>query len=108
MANGDDVQFQSPTTGNVRPVPPEHWDEALKQGYKPTTHKVMYSPEGQRGMVPNEQMAERMKAGYQTTPKTDFEKQRTEGPRGVLNALKGMAPKGPEGGVTSKEFWLGK
>src|SRR5712664_2313029 len=53
---GDEVQFKSPTTGAVQVVPPEHWDEALKRGYTPTTHRVMYSPEGQQGMVPNEQV----------------------------------------------------
>lgn len=98
MPDGDEVQFKSPTTGAVQVVPPEHWDEAMKQGYTPTTHTVMYSPEGQRGMVPNEQLAEKMKAGYQTTPKTQFEKDRTEGPRGVVNALKTMAPQDPTGG----------
>lgn len=76
MADGDAVQFQSPTTGAVQPVPPEHWDEALKQGYKPTTHKVMYSPDGQRGMVRNEELRDYMQQGYQTTPKTQFEKDR--------------------------------
>src|SRR6266576_1400196 len=71
MPDDDEVQFSSTTTGIVQAVPPEHWDEALTQGYKPTTHKVMYSPEGQRGMVPNEQLQEKIKAGYQTTPETD-------------------------------------
>src|SRR6266576_5741395 len=80
MPDDDEVQFSSSTTGIVQAVPPEHWDEALTQGYKPTTHKVIYSPEGQRGMVPNEQLQEKMKAGYQTTPETQFEKERKPAP----------------------------
>src|SRR4029077_9674105 len=67
------VQFQSPTSGQVQVIPPEHWDEALKLGYKPTSHKVMYSPEGQRGMVPNAELADHARKGYQTTPKTQAE-----------------------------------
>jgi len=77
----DDVQFVSPTTGKVQVVPPEHWQEALSLGYQPVTHKVMYSPDGQRGMVPNEQLKTYMKQGYQTTPTTQFEKERAPGYR---------------------------
>ena len=63
----DDVTFESPTTGKVQVVPPEHWNEALKMGYKPHSHKVMYSPQGKRGMVANENLREYMKKGYNTT-----------------------------------------
>lgn len=108
MPDGDEVQFKSPTTGAVQAVPQEHWDEAIKAGYAPVTHKVMYSPSGDRGMVPNEQLAEKMKAGYQTTPQTSFEKERTSGPRGIFNALKRMAPPDPTGGRSpfDPKFWL--
>lgn len=108
MADSDEVQFKSPTTGAVQIVPSEHWDEALKAGYTPVTHKVMYSPNGDRGMVSNNQLAEKMKAGYQTTPQTSFEKERTGGARGVMNALKGMVPPSPTQGRSpfDPKFWL--
>ena len=93
----DDVQFQSPTTGAVQTVPPEHWDEALKAGYKPTTHTVMYSPTGARGMVPNGELHDYVKQGYQTTPETQFEKDRS-GRTGVVGALKGLIPPDPTQG----------
>lgn len=105
MPDGEQVEFKSPTTGVVKAVPTEHWDEALKQGYTPVKHKIMYSPEGQRGLVPNAQLAEKMKAGYQTTPKTQFEKDRpgkgitAEGSGGAAwDMIKGMAPPDPTGG----------
>lgn len=88
----DQVQFQSPTTGQVQGVPSEHWDEALNRGYKPVSHVVMYSTEGQRGMVPKDQVADMQKQGYQTTPKTEFEKERTEGEHGFFNAVKRQLP----------------
>lgn len=68
VANGDEIRFQSPTTGAIRLVPREHWDEALKRGYKPTTHSVMYSPDGQRGMVPNAERAAKLRAGFTDQP----------------------------------------
>lgn len=116
MPDGEQVEFKSPTTGVVKAVPTEHWAEAMEQGYTPVSHKVMYSPEGQRGMVPNAQLAEKMKAGYQTTPKTQFEKDRPgkgitmEGAGGAAwDMLKGMAPPDPTGGhsIFSKEAWIG-
>src|SRR5579862_9566906 len=88
----DQVQFQSPTTGQVQGVPSEHWDDALSRGYKPVSHVVMYSPEGQRGMVPKDQLADMQKQGYQTTPKTEFEKERTDGERGFFSAVKRQLP----------------
>jgi hypothetical protein len=72
----DAVPFQSPTTGKVQDVALEHWEEALRLGYKPTQHTVMYSPDGRRGMVPNAELADYQRAGYQNTPKTQFEKDR--------------------------------
>jgi hypothetical protein len=96
----DRVQFQSPTTGQVQAVPPEHWDEALNRGYKPTSHTVMYSPEGKRGMVPNEQVAQLGKQGYQTTPKTQFEKERTtEGDRGFVSGAASFVKDAVSGAV---------
>lgn len=73
----DQVMFSSPTTGAVQTVEPEHWNEALDSGYKPTTHTVMYSPTGDRGMVHNSQLHDYVKQGYQTTKQTDFEKERS-------------------------------
>lgn len=105
MPDGNEqVTFQSPTTGAVQPVPIEHWDTALNQGYKPVSHKVMYSPDGNRGMVRNEEMPDYVKQGYQTTPKTQFEKDRPgkgittegmgtaawEGVKGLGSGLLGM------------------
>jgi len=116
MPDGEQVEFKSPTTGIVKVVPTEHWDEALKAGYAPVKHKVMYSPEGQRGLVPDAQLAEKMKAGYQATPKTSFEKERPgkgitlEGSGGATwDVLKGMVPPDPTGGHSplEKEFWIG-
>ena len=75
MPDGNAIPFQSPTTGAVQPVVPENWDEALKLGYKPTQHTVMYDPQGNRGMVPNEQLKQYAQQGYQTTPQTQFEKE---------------------------------
>jgi hypothetical protein len=105
MPDGEQVEFKSPTTGIVKAVPTEHWDEALKAGYAPVKHKVLYSLEGQRGLVPDSQLAEKMKAGYQTTPKTSFEKERPgkgitmEGSGGAAwDMLKGMVPPDPTGG----------
>jgi len=104
----DDIQFKSPSTGKVQTVPPEHWDEALNQGYTPTTHKVMYSPDGQRGMVPNAELRDYAKRGYQTTRETSVEAARRKS-TGVMGALKGMLPSDPTGGHSplEKEFWLG-
>lgn len=87
MADGE-VQFQSPTTGAVQGVPAEQWDEALKQGYKPVSHKVMYSPEGKRGMVANADVPQYARDGYQTTPKTEFQEKTTGGERGVSSGLR--------------------
>jgi hypothetical protein len=56
-------------------------------------------------MVPNAQLTEKTKAGYQTTPKTQFEKDRPgkgislEGSGGAAwDMLKGMVPPDPTGG----------
>lgn len=68
MANGDDVKFKSPTTGKVQAVPPEHWDDALSQGYTPTTHTVLRSPDGQRGMIKNEEIGDYLKQGFAPDP----------------------------------------
>jgi hypothetical protein len=78
MPNGDaeTVQFKSPTTGVVKPLGSEDWEEALSRGYKPVDHTVMFSPEGKRGMVPNAELRDYMGQGYQTTPKTQFEQER--------------------------------
>src|SRR5215472_7694073 len=82
MANGNDqdqVTFRSPTTGAVQPVPQEHWDEALKQGYRPTSHVVMYDLSGNRGMVPKEQAGQYRDKGYSVTApgsETQFERDR--------------------------------
>jgi len=110
----DEVQFRSPTSGKVQAIPPEHWEEAMGMGYIPTTHKVMYSPEGKRGMVPNEQLKNYVKQGYQTTPKTQFESNVTgqgisaEGiGTGIWNKLSGIVPPAPTGDILSKEFWIG-
>jgi len=110
----DEVQFRSPTSGKVQAIPPEHWEEAMGMGYVPTTHKVMYSPEGKRGMVPNEQLKNYMKQGYQTTPQTSFEQNVTgqgisaEGVgTGIWDKLSGMVPPAPTGDILSKEFWIG-
>src|SRR5207302_1326540 len=66
MPQNQPIPFQSPTTAKIQPVPPENWNDALQQGYKPTQHTVMYSPDGQRGMVPNEQAADYAKQGYKS------------------------------------------
>jgi hypothetical protein len=99
----DQVQFRSPTTGKVQAVPQENWDDALKQGYVPTTHKVMYSPDGKRGMVPNSDLKDYTKQGYQTTPKTQFEQNVTgEGislkgsGKATYETLKKSIPEGPD------------
>jgi len=104
----DEVQFQSPTTGKIQAVSAEHWDEALKAGYKPVSHTIMYDENGNRGMVANAQIPEYGRKGYTVTPKTPFEKKRTEGDRGVINALSEMIPSAPSADITSKEFWIGK
>jgi hypothetical protein len=118
MANGDgQVEFQSPTTGKVQAVQPEHWEEAMKQGYKPTSHTVMYSQEDERGMVPNAEVHERFKAGYRLQPKLQYEKEHPgkgislEGSgTAAWNTLKGAVPGDPTGGhsIFSKEAWLGE
>lgn len=102
MPDGDEVQFKSPTSGAVQTIPPEHWDEALSQGYKPVTHKVMYSPEGQRGMVPNGELADRMHEGYQTTPKTPFETERDPKNRPGFFSNLGTAAKNLAGGILNQ------
>jgi len=114
----DQVQFRSPTTGKVQAVPSENWDDALKQGYVPTTHKVMYSPDGTRGMVPNSDLKDYMKQGYQTSLPTPLEKGVTgEGisakgfGTGAWNAIKGMVPSAPPGTTVNPlnpDFWTGK
>src|SRR5215472_7413619 len=82
MANGNDqdqVTFRSPTTGAVQPVPQEHWDEAMKQGYRPVSHVVMYDTSGNRGMVPKEQAGQYRDQGYKITApgsETQFERDR--------------------------------
>lgn len=98
MPNGDEVQFKSPTTGTIQAVPPEHWDEALNQGYKPTSHVVMYSPDGQRGMVPLEQARQKMQAGFRVQPETQFEKDRPGIIEGGLRNLNTPLPRPPGGG----------
>ena len=110
----DEVQFRSPTSGKVQAIPPEHWEEAMGMGYVPTTHKVMYSPEGARGMVPNGKLKDYVKQGYQTTPQTSFEQNVTgqgissEGVgTGIWDKLSGMVPPAPTGDILSKEFWIG-
>lgn len=115
--NGQDgVTFKSPTTGKIQPVPQEHWDEALKQGYTPVSHVVMYDKNDQRGMVPREQMADYVRQGYQTAPKTQFEKDRPgkgislEGSGSAfLSGLERMLPEDPTGGhsLFSSEGWIG-
>lgn len=101
MPDGDEVKFKSPTTGVEQVVPPEQWEEALKQGYKPTTHSVMYSPDGQRGMVPNAERYAKTQAGFTDQPKTQFERERSEGTgRGFL-AHAGDALKSLVGGVAN-------
>lgn len=99
----DQVQFRSPTTGKVQAVPQDNWDEALKQGYVPTTHKVMYSPDGTRGMVPNSDLRDYIKQGYLTTPKTQFEQGVTgEGislkgaGKAAYDTIKRILPEGPD------------
>jgi len=86
----------------------------MSMGYIPTTHKVMYSPEGKRGMVPNEQLKNYVKQGYQTTPKTQFESNVTgqgissEGVgTGIWDKLSSVVPPAPTGDILSKEFWIG-
>ncbi len=74
MPDDSQVMFKSPTTGKVQAVPPGDWEELINAGYTPTTHKIMYSPGGKRAMVPNEEMKDYMKQGFQTAPKTQFEK----------------------------------
>lgn len=95
------VEFQSPTTGARQVVPPEHWDEALKSGYRPTTHVVMYSSSGERGMVPKELAGQYRDQGYSITApgsETQFEKDRQPGApgtgflSGVVSAVKSMVP----------------
>jgi hypothetical protein len=78
MPNGDTetVQFKSPTTGAVKPLGSEDWEAALSRGYKPVDHTIMFSPEGKRGFVPNAELRDYMGQGYQTTPETQFEKDR--------------------------------
>jgi hypothetical protein len=64
MPNGDateTVQFKSPTTGVVKGLGSDDWDEALSRGYTPVDHAVLYSPEGKRGMVPNAELRDYMK-----------------------------------------------
>src|SRR6266850_2400020 len=117
MPNGEEqVEFKSPTTGVVKALPTEQWDEAIKAGYAPVKHKVMYSPEGQRGLVSDAQLTEKTKAGYTIQPKTQFEKDRSgkgislEGSGGAAwDVLKGMVPPDPTGGhsIFSKEAWIG-
>lgn len=106
MPGDDEVQFQSPTSGAVQAVPPEHWDEAIKQGYKPTTHTVMYSPDGQRGMVHNSQLREKVNAGYQIQPKTQFEQDRTPTESSVSRFASGAldATKGIVSGLTNLDL----
>lgn len=58
------IPFQSPTTGAIQNVTSDQWDAALSAGYKPTDHTLMYSPGGQRGMVPNEQLRDYVNQGY--------------------------------------------
>src|SRR5262245_38469338 len=101
MPDSDEVQFQSPTTGQVRPVLSEHWDEALRMGYRPTSHVVMYDKSGQRGMVPKEQAGQYRDQGYSITApgsETQFERDRpgkgitTEGMgSAALDTAKGAA-----------------
>lgn len=114
-AKKQEVQFQSPTTGVIQAVPPEHWDEALSAGYKPTSHKVMYSPNGERGMVANGDMADFTRQGYTTILKTQFEKDRPghgmtlEGAGSAAwEKLKSLVPESPQSSPFSKEFWSGK
>jgi hypothetical protein len=77
MPNGqaEQVQFKSPKTGIVKALDREDWDEALSRGYKPVDHRVMYSPEGKRGLVPNAELRDYAQRGYQTTPETQFERE---------------------------------
>ncbi len=84
------ILFQSPTTGKVRLLPREQWEEALKAGYKPTEYTVMWSSEGQRGMVPNEQVKEKIKAGYRT------QEQIPKAPVGKLTPFQGTVAKGAD------------
>jgi hypothetical protein len=113
MADESQIEFKSPTTGKVQPVPSQHWDAALKAGYRPVDHSVLYSPQGQRGMVPNSQVKEKIAAGYEATPKTQFEKDRTEKPSalsryagGVVDSAKSLIPSVPD--ITSADYWKQK
>src|SRR5437016_4426253 len=77
MAQNQPIPVQSPTTGKIHPVPPENCNDALHQRYKPTQHTLMYSTDGQRGMVPNEQAADYAKQGYKSSANlTDSDTQR--------------------------------
>jgi len=114
----DDVLFQSPSTGKVQAVPQENWDELLNAGYTPTSHKIMYSSTGTRAMVPNEELKDYMKQGYQTTPATNFEKNVTgegisaKGAGGAAwKSIKGMLPSAPTDVTVNPfnpNFWTGK
>lgn len=97
------VMFQSPTTGASQALPPEQWDDAIKAGYKPTDHVIMYSPQGQRGLVPNAQSADYARQGYQTSLPTQYERSQQNQPgimgsawdelktqgQGLVNRMKG-------------------
>lgn len=109
MPNDDEVLFKSPTSGKIAPVAEEDWADFLSKGYVPQSHKVMYDTEGKRAMIPNAELRDRMKSGWQTTPETDIERKHREA-GGVTGALKGMIPPPPGGNapVLSKEFWFGK
>lgn len=108
MPDETQVLFKSPSTGKVQVVPQESWEDQLAAGYTPVSHKVMYGPKGERSMVPNEELHDYVKQGYQTSLPTRFEQERSGGTVG--NALKSMIPPDPTGGapILSKEFWLGK
>lgn len=109
------VEFQSPTTGARQIVSPEHWDEALANGYRPTTHIVMYDPSGNRGMVPKEQAGIYRDQGYSIVPpnsQTQFEKDRQPGAKGtgflsgLTSAAKSIIPTDPQQLLSTVETLL--
>lgn len=110
MADGDTVQVSNPQ-GQPGTIPLNQWEDALDAGYQLHSHIVMYDQSGKRGIVPKEQAGQARDAGYSITApgsETQFEKERTQGPRGVWNALKGMVPEAPEGNPLNAKFWFGR
>lgn len=81
--------------GQEGTIPVSQSKVASAKGYR----AIMYDKSGQKGSVPFEQMAQATRAGYTTTPKTQFEQQRT--PQGSAFGRAAKAAGGDLAGVAT-------